>query len=302
MLADLALVDEALLVLVHELQRVLDGDDVVGAGPVDVVDERAECGRLAGAGGTGHQHQALGQMAQLQDLLREPHLLGGHDAARDDAEDPAHALAVHEEVAAEAREARDLVGKVGVVPPLELLAIAIGRDRPQDALGVGRREDRTARQRLHVPVVPDHRRRAHRDVEVGGIHRDHRAEQILDLGRGPRGPRRRRARRGRSRRHGRRGGGRRAVAEGERGEGAGRPSLGARAHRPDPRHLEAPLGEPCRQGPARIRGQQRGQELVDRGRRLLGPLHLTLSGRRQDHDAAARHQAHLLAAGLDGGL
>ena len=31
----------------------------------------------------------------------------------------------------------DLVGEVGVVAALELLAVALGRDRPQDALGVG---------------------------------------------------------------------------------------------------------------------------------------------------------------------
>jgi hypothetical protein len=45
--ADLALVDQAALVLVHELDRILDRDDVIGAGPVDVVDHRAERRGLA---------------------------------------------------------------------------------------------------------------------------------------------------------------------------------------------------------------------------------------------------------------
>jgi hypothetical protein len=39
--ADLPLRDEALLVLVHELDRVLDRDDVVRPHPVHEVDERA---------------------------------------------------------------------------------------------------------------------------------------------------------------------------------------------------------------------------------------------------------------------
>ena len=49
-LAHLALVDETLLVRVHELDRVFDGDkDVrVAAGAVDVVDERRERRALAG--------------------------------------------------------------------------------------------------------------------------------------------------------------------------------------------------------------------------------------------------------------
>ena len=80
-LADLALVDQALLVLVHELDRVLDRDDVVGAVAVDVVDQRAERRGLARAGRAGDQHQPLGQVAELQDLLGEAHLLGGDDLA-----------------------------------------------------------------------------------------------------------------------------------------------------------------------------------------------------------------------------
>ena len=44
---DLALVDQAALVLVDELDRILDGDDVVAAVLVDVVDHRAQRRRLA---------------------------------------------------------------------------------------------------------------------------------------------------------------------------------------------------------------------------------------------------------------
>ena len=43
----LALVDQAPLVLVHELDRVLDGEDVVVPLLVDLVDHRRQCRRLA---------------------------------------------------------------------------------------------------------------------------------------------------------------------------------------------------------------------------------------------------------------
>jgi hypothetical protein len=45
--SDFALVDQALPILVHELDRVFDGDDVIAAVLVDVVDHRAERRGLA---------------------------------------------------------------------------------------------------------------------------------------------------------------------------------------------------------------------------------------------------------------
>ena len=57
-LADLALVDQARLVVVEELDRVLDGHDVVAPGAVGQVDERRERRRLAGAGRAGDEHHA----------------------------------------------------------------------------------------------------------------------------------------------------------------------------------------------------------------------------------------------------
>ena len=55
--ADLALVDDALLVPVHELDRILDGEDVLGARAVDLVDDRRERRRLTGAGRAGDEHE-----------------------------------------------------------------------------------------------------------------------------------------------------------------------------------------------------------------------------------------------------
>ena len=54
----LALVHQAVLVHVHELDRVLDGEDVFVALGVDLVDHRGQRRRFARTGRTGHQHQA----------------------------------------------------------------------------------------------------------------------------------------------------------------------------------------------------------------------------------------------------
>ena len=87
----LALVDQALLVLVHELDRIFDRDDVIGARAVDVVDHRAERRRLARAGRPGDEHEPLVQLAEVQDVRRQAELLGRQDLRRDDAEHRARA-------------------------------------------------------------------------------------------------------------------------------------------------------------------------------------------------------------------
>jgi hypothetical protein len=67
-LAHLALVDQAALVGVEKLDRVLDGHDVVFALPVGQVDHAGQGGRLARAGGPGDQHEPPGQAGQAAHL------------------------------------------------------------------------------------------------------------------------------------------------------------------------------------------------------------------------------------------
>ena len=117
--AHFALVDQALLVLVHELDRILDRDDVLVARPVDVIDHRAQRRRLARAGRSGDQHEPFVQLAQIQDVRRKPELLGGEDVGRDDAKHRAAPFAIGEHVGAEPGEARNLIGEIGVVLSLQ---------------------------------------------------------------------------------------------------------------------------------------------------------------------------------------
>ncbi len=55
---DLALVDDAAAVLVEDLDRILDRDDVLMPCPVDVVEHRRERGRLSRARGAGAEDEA----------------------------------------------------------------------------------------------------------------------------------------------------------------------------------------------------------------------------------------------------
>ena len=148
----LALVHGALLVLVEELHRVFDGDDVLGAGLVDEVDHRGERRRLARAGRAGHQHDAalergdLGQGRRQAEILQGRHLGGDH--AHHDRERAALAEDVDAKAGAVARDvrqvARPLVAKGAHrlrLPPTRWRAMravwsAVSVARPETVTGV----------------------------------------------------------------------------------------------------------------------------------------------------------------------
>jgi len=166
---------------VHELDRSLDGNDVIGARGVDEVHHRRQRRALARTGGTGHEHEALGQVAEVPNALRQVELIGGEHAGRDETEDPARPMAVHEDVAAQPRQSGDFVSEVGVMPFLELPTIALGHDLPDQFAhlrGVEHRE-------LHgrdVPVQAQCGLAPRAEVQIARLLLDHDLEQVVQFG------------------------------------------------------------------------------------------------------------------------
>ena len=74
---DLALADRGQLVMVEDLDRVLDRDDVALTGPVDVVDHGCQCRGLAGARRSRHEDQAALLVGEAADRLRQVQLAEG---------------------------------------------------------------------------------------------------------------------------------------------------------------------------------------------------------------------------------
>ena len=81
--ADLALRDDAAFVPVHELDWILDGEDVVGLVAIDLVDHRRERGRLARAGRTGDEDETARLHRELTQRWRQPELLERPQLLRD---------------------------------------------------------------------------------------------------------------------------------------------------------------------------------------------------------------------------
>ena len=98
---------EAALGLVHEFDRILDRDDVIGPVVVAVVDHAGERGGLARARGAGHQHQAARQHAQVAEDLRRLQVVERDDGRGNVAEHGAGAAVLVEGVDAEARQLRE---------------------------------------------------------------------------------------------------------------------------------------------------------------------------------------------------
>src|ERR1043165_5510554 len=185
--ADLALVHGRLEMLVHVLDGVLDGDDVIRVVAVDLVDERGQRGGLAGAGRPGDEDDAVLELADVVELVRQSELLQRRHALGDDAQDDGVGAALGEDVDAEARLLRDGVREVDRAAREQRarqLPVA-----PQhvhgDHLGLVRRETRQAGKvdRDEDAVDLDLRRPADREVQVGDALRDlqHRLEDGVEI-------------------------------------------------------------------------------------------------------------------------
>ncbi|MCY1283597.1 hypothetical protein D9M70_324800 [compost metagenome] len=163
----LALVDQALLRFVDEFDRVLDGEDVVVLGVVQVVEHRRQGGRLARAGRPGDQHQAARHVGDLAEHLAHAELFHGQHFRGNGPEHRAGAAVLVERVDPEAGDARDLEGEVGLEELLVILALLVVHDvvdQRVHLLVVERRQVDAP----HVAVDPDHRRQTCGKVQVGG--------------------------------------------------------------------------------------------------------------------------------------
>jgi hypothetical protein len=167
-------------VAVEELDRILDGHDVIRPGAVDQVDHRRERRRLAGAGRAGHEHEPAGALGQLGEGIGHAELLERLQLGRDETEGGTEALALEVDVHAEAREARDRVREVELPVDLELLLL-LGREDPvEEPLVLVGRELAELLEAHEMAVHAHGRLGPTRDVQVRRAARDHALEQVVD--------------------------------------------------------------------------------------------------------------------------
>src|SRR5215469_6624301 len=177
---DFALIDETLFVAVQELDGVFDGDEVVGAGSVDAVNDGREGGGFTGTGGSGDKHEAALLFANLVDDRRKIQLFGGADFRRNDAQNHANVAALLENVHAEAAEARDAISHIQFRGFLELLLLAVGHHAESHGKHFFRRNAGYVGERGEQAIDAQIRVVSDFQVQVGGLVFDGSAEQIVN--------------------------------------------------------------------------------------------------------------------------
>ena len=164
--------------LVQELDRVLDRQDVVLALFVDHVDHRRQGRALARAGRPGDEDEAARFRGQLAQHLRHLQRVERGDVLRDQAEGGADRAALEEAVDAEAGDAGDRVGEVELFVVLEAFALVVVEDRVDDLARFLAAEHVEPLHRHDLALVAHAGRHPRRDVHVGGF-RLHHAPQHL---------------------------------------------------------------------------------------------------------------------------
>ena len=178
--AHLALVHQRLVGHVHELDWVLQREDVAAPRVVDRVDHRGERGGLAGPGGARHEHEALGLLDEAPHHLGQPQLGERKDFRRNLAHDGAHAVAVAEEVHAEARQLADGVSEVHVVVAGEGLGGPGGHHGREHHEDLVLAEHVLAGHWEDLAIHPPTRRLLGAEVQVGGALGDHPVQQRVE--------------------------------------------------------------------------------------------------------------------------
>ncbi len=164
--ADLALVDDRLLVVEDELDRVLDGQDVAGHRLVALLEHRRQRRALAGAGGADHQDQAALLHHQRVQDRRHVEALERRNVERDAAEHGGDRAALLEAREAEAADAGEADADVELAGVLELLELA-RRQQLGEQLARLRVRQRLVGELQQLAVDLDQDRRAGREVDVG---------------------------------------------------------------------------------------------------------------------------------------
>ena len=127
-LPHLPVVHHAAVALVDELDRVLDGENVVFPGAVGHIDDGRQGGRFTASGRARHHHKPPGKSGELGDDRRQTELFRRENRAGDLAENRRHAVFLHEKIGPVTGQVRNFVTEIDVTGFLEFLDLVLRGD------------------------------------------------------------------------------------------------------------------------------------------------------------------------------
>ena len=172
-----ALIDHAILIHVHELDRVLDSEDVVVPLGIDLVNHGGERSGFARSGRAGDQHQAARLVAHLAHNRWKSQLVKRLDLEGNQTKDGRSRTPLVEYVGAETGQTFQSEREIQLQILFETMLLRIGHNAVGQLFGLGRRHLRQV-QRHQVPVHADLRRRIRSKVKIASRHLQHSFQQI----------------------------------------------------------------------------------------------------------------------------
>src|SRR5882762_5666267 len=139
---DFTLIHKALLVIVKKFDGVLDGDHVLFAFAVNLVQHGGERGGLTGARRPGDEDKPAWLVAQALYNERQPESVKALDFPRNCTENGAYGSPLIEDVAAEARQVFQSEGKVQFQILFEAMFLGVRQNAISKRLGIRCRERR----------------------------------------------------------------------------------------------------------------------------------------------------------------
>ncbi len=164
----------------QKFDRILDGNNVIGALRIDAVDHRGQRGGLTGTGGSRNQHQPALLFANLGNDRRKIQLLHRTNLGGNHAQHHSNVAALLKHVHTEAAQARDAVCHIQFRSFLELLFLPVGHHAERHGKHLFRRNARHIGQRgeqavdAQIGVIADFQ------VQVGRFVFNGATEKIVD--------------------------------------------------------------------------------------------------------------------------
>ncbi len=174
----LSLVDETRSVRVDVLDGVLDRQNVGRPRSVHPIHHRRHRCRLAGAGGTGDEHQTARPIGKPANRSRKAEFLERPDRLWNQAEDRADDAPLAEHVAATAANAIDGESPIDLVPIVEHPSLAVVQRAVSKTLRVFRRQ-RWEIETMEIAIHTHSGRGADRKVQVGTAEIERGPEQFV---------------------------------------------------------------------------------------------------------------------------
>jgi len=182
---DFAVVDETVFAFVDEFDRVLDGDDVVAAILVAVIDHGREGRGFAGTRWAGHNYQPAMEHGEFFEDGRERgvkffKVFKGKNFAGNLAEHGADAVFLVEEIGAETGNVRNFVAEIDIAGFFELFDLIFWRDFVEHLFELVVFE-RGMVHALEFAVDSKHRVVPRGKVHVGRLLLEHQIEECINL-------------------------------------------------------------------------------------------------------------------------